>query len=511
MSPNRPSPNRPSSEQPGTPDTERGIVQLAWGPVLALVAAVSLVHLLVATRYGWHRDEFYYVTSGRHLAWGYVDQPPLTPLLARAAASLSDRVLPLRLVVLCVQSATLVVAALVARELGGRRFAQVLTAGCIGGGAIFVGASLFLGTTPTDQLAWALIIWTVLRALRLRTTGAWIAVGVVVGVGLENKHTVAVLLIGLVIGLVVWRREVFGTRGPWIAGAIGLALWAPNLWWDARHHWITLDMARVLADKQGGVGGSLAQLPLLLLIFPGPLIVFLWMRGARWARPRGEGREFAWLLLASVVIVVVFTALGGKPYYSAPMLVPLFALGAVATERRYQTGTTGRRQVGAFVATSMIVAPLLALPFFSPAVASALRPLDKEPMETYGWPDIVGQVGRAVAAHPGVVAIYAGNYGEAGALAKYGKRDGISVEIVAGQNAYRDWGPPAGTPTNVIAVGEFDREFLERSWADVVMIRKLSLPGGVENEETANDAAIYLCRRPKGTWSELWNELSYLS
>ena len=467
--------------------------------------------MAIATRYGWHRDEFYYVVAGRHLAWGYVDQPPLTPLLARAAAAVSGGVLALRLVVVVVQCATIVLGALVAREMGGGRRAQAMAAGCMAGCAVFVGASLFLGTTPVDQFFWAALIWCVLRGVRTGSNRAWVIAGVVAGVGLENKHTVAVLLVGLFVGLLVGQRGVLRRPGPWIATAIAAALWAPNLWWDATHRWETLDMARVLADKQGGVGGSLAQLPLLLLLFPGPLILFILIRGVRWALQVGPGRSYSWLIVTAVVVVALVTLAGGKPYYSAPLFVPFFALGSVATEREAFGRARWKPMTTVLIMGSAIAVPVLSLPYFPPSFASAVRPISKEPMETYGWPELAAQVSSVAAADHGAVAVYVSNYGEAGALTTYGHTVGLSLPVVAGQNAYRDWGPPAGTPTEVIAVGEFDRAFLLEAWADVEQVAVVSLPHQLRNEETESHAAIFRCRGAKGTWAELWPTLSYLS
>ena len=108
------------------------------------------------------------------------------------------------------------------------------------------------------------------------------------------------------------------------------------------------------------------------------------------------------------------------------------------------------------------------------------------------------------------MAVYAGNYGEAGALERFGRRAGRSVPVVAGQNAYGEWGPPSGTPTDVIAVGQFDQAFLEKSWSEVQRIGPIKLPGDLENDES-EDAAIFWCRQPKGPWADLWPVLSYLS
>jgi len=485
-------------------------VGFEWRGVGGIVAVVAVAHGAIATRYGWHRDEFYYVAAGRRLAWGYVDQPPLTPLLARAANA-AGRLVGLRVAAIVVQAATIVVAALVAREMGGGRRAQLLTAGCIAGCAVFIGASLFLGTTPVDQLCWTLIIWAALRAMRTATTRAWVLAGIAAGVGLDNKHTVAVLLVALLAGLLVTNPTVLRTRGPWLAAGIAAVVWAPNLWWDATHHWETLHMASALADKQGGIGGSITQLPLLMLLFPGPPIVFMLLRGLRWGRRDGPDRTYRWLLITGAVVVTVFTLAGGKPYYSAPMFVPFFALGSIATERHAFGRPRWPATVPTLIATSAIVGSVLALPYLPASFASAVRPISKEPMETYGWPNLATQVAAVAAANPGVVAVYVSNYGEAGALHTHGRSAGLTLPVVTGHNAYRDWGPPPGTPTDVLAVGEFDQTFLSRAWTDVEQIAVISLPDHLHNEETANHTTIFHCQGPKGTWQQLWPTLSYLA
>ena len=171
-----------------------------------------------STRYGWHRDEFYYVISGRHLAWGYPDQPPLTPVLARMLAV--GGLTGVRLGALAAHLGCMVAAAALAAEIGGRRRAQVLTAAAVAACPMFTGASLLFGTTVMDQLFWVLILLLVARALRRSTPWAWLAAGAVAGVGLEDKQTVLVLLAGIAVGLAVTRRRraalpvAVGGRGP---------------------------------------------------------------------------------------------------------------------------------------------------------------------------------------------------------------------------------------------------------------------------------------------------------
>ncbi len=482
---------------------------VAWRPVVAIAAAAAALHLTVATRYGWHRDEFYYVASGRHLAWGYPDQPPLTPVIARLAAAVPGGVLPLRVVVIAVQAATIVLGGITAYELGGSRRAQLLGAGAVAGCGVFVGASLFLGTTPLDQFMWSLIVLATLRAVRIRSLRAWVLVGVAGGIGLENKHTVAILLIATIVGLVLCQRPRLSGSGPWVAGVTAAAIWAPNLIWDAQHHWVTLKMARVIADNQGGVVGALSQVPVLLLVLPAPPLIFLWVRGVRFAAPNGPGRDHSWLIVTASVVVVATVAGGGKPYYAAPLLLPLFALGAVATEQLEAAGHVGVRWATRLVVLSVVASPVVSLPVVSPEFSTFLRTAAKEPMETYGWPNFAAQVFAIVDANPHAIAVYAGNYGEAGALEQFRHRGQRAVPVVSGHNSYAQWGPPSGTPTEVVAVGQFDRAFLEKAWTQVTFAGRIRFPDGLKNDES-DKGAIFVCRGPRGDWADLWPTLSFL-
>ena len=206
-----------------------GRTRTAWRPIWLIAAVVAAVHLAVATRYGWHRDEFYYVICGRHLAWGYADQPPLAPLLARLVAALPGGVLPLRLLAVALQVGCVLLAPMLAAEFGGGRRAQIITAATIGACPVFVASSLLFGTTVLDQVVWVALLVLVARALRLQTTRSWLAAGGTAGVGLENKDTVAVLLLGILVGLALLRRQALRTAGPWLAGVTTLALAAPNV------------------------------------------------------------------------------------------------------------------------------------------------------------------------------------------------------------------------------------------------------------------------------------------
>ncbi|MGW5717309.1 glycosyltransferase family 39 protein [Amycolatopsis sp. NPDC003865] len=470
--------------------------KLAWRPVLAIAAVAAVVHLVVAARYGWHRDEFYYVITGRHPAWGYVDQPPLTPLLARWAAELPGGVLPLRVLAVACQAGCVVLGAKLAAEFGGGARAQAIAAGATAASVAFVAASVLFGTTVTDQLVWAAMFVAVARALRLRTTAAWLLAGVVGGIGLENKDTVAVLLLGVAIGLLVSHRDALRTPGPWLAGAVAVLMAVPNVLWDARNGWPNLAMARVLSDRTGGALGSLAQLPLLVLLAGPPLIV-LCVLGIR-----RLGRDHRWALALVVTAVVVFTLGGGKPYYPAPALIALFAAGAVHAEAT----SRGRRRWPVVIVLSGLIAIVIGYPVLPARDQNALRALNPTVMETYGWPEFVSQVRAAEDRLPPGTPIFTSNYGEAGALTIVGEP---REPVISGQNAYSFWEPPAGRPETVLCVGEFRMSYLRRFWSEVSEIGPITMPDGIENEETDHHAAIYECRQPHGTWQQMWPSLRH--
>jgi hypothetical protein len=470
--------------------------------VWLVAGVVALVHVAVATRYGWHHDEFYYVISGRHLAWGYVDQPPLVPLMARLAAALPGGVLPLRVLAVAAQAACVLLAAILTAEFGGRRRAQIMAATAIGACPVFVGASLLFGTTVTDQVAWLALFVLVARALRQGTTRAWLPAGVVAGVGLENKDTIAVLLAGIIVGLVVFRKNVLRTAGPWLAGGIAAVVAAPNVAWDALHGWPNLAMAHALAAKQGGPLGALAQVPLLAILAAGPPLVVLWIIGVRWL-VSPAGREHRWVVAVSVVTVVVFTASSGKEYYSAPLLAGLFSAGAVRVET---TTALGRRGWPAAIAISALIAILIELPVLPATAANVVNP---QLMQTYGWPQFVDQVTRAAATLPANTPIFASDYGEAGSLTILGPRAGLHNPIYSGHNNYTLWGPPPGEPDTVLCVGKFAPTSLHRFWSQVHEIAPITLPDGLRTSDVTQHAAIYLCQQPHGSWAQLWPQLRH--
>lgn len=485
-----------------------GPARLVWKPVLVVTALVVVVHLAVATRYGWFGDEFYYVICGRHLAWGYVDQPPLTPLLARLAAAVpvDNGLLPLRVLAVAAQAGCVVLTAVLAAEFGGRRRAQIISAAAVAACPAFVAGSLLFGTTGTDQLIWAALFVLVARALRLGTIRAWLFAGLVAGIGLENKDTVAVLLVGIAIGLALCRREVLRTRGPWLAAVLALFLALPNVIWDATHGWVDLSMDKAISGEQGGPLGALAELPQLPLFLCGLLLIGLWWIGLRHLGSPAQ-RGDRWVLIVALVAVVLFTAGGGKPYYAAPAVPALFVAGAVRVERAETR--RGRRTWPALIGISAVTSALLFLPILPVGAANAVRSVDPDLIETYGWPQFVAQAAQASKSLPVGAPIFTSDYEEAGALTILGPAAGIDRPIYSGHNNYTLWGPPPGRSQEVLVIGSYSMSDLQGICASASEIAPYTLPNGLVNADISRNVGFYLCRDPRGTWAQLWPQLKH--
>lgn len=495
---------------------QQPVPKMARLPVAIVAATAAAVHLAVATRYGWFPDEFYFVICGRHLAWGYVDQPPLVPLLAHIAEAVpGGGLLTLRLFAIAAHVGCIVSAALLTAEFGGRRLAQVIAAAAVAACPAFVGLSMYFGPTVTDQLLWLAALALVARALRLGTAAPWLLAGAVAGIGLENKHTAVVLIAGIAVGLVMFRRAALRTPGPWLAAGVTLLLAAPNLWWMAAHGWPNLQFARMISQHSRDTLDSLVQLPLLTIGLAGPLLVVLWVSGIRWLASPAR-REHRWALAVVAVAVVVFTCTSGRPYYAAPVFAVLFAAGAVYVEsarmarsRPDQPGESAWPPLrwAATLAVSFVGAVLLCLPVLPVSTAQALRQINPWLASTYGWPQFAKQVVAATSSLPARVPIFTGYYTEAGALTILGPAADLRHPVYSAHNNYALWGPPKGRPDTVVCVGDFPRSYLLDYWSQVTPLATVIADDGRHTWET--DRTIYLCQQPRGSWAEMWPSLSH--
>jgi 4-amino-4-deoxy-L-arabinose transferase-like glycosyltransferase len=481
---------------------------LSTRTLLALAGGVAVVLAIFAGGYGYHRDELYFLVAGHHPAWGYADQGPLTPLLARAMDALDPGSLTvLRLPSALMAGATVFVTGLTAFELGARRRAQVIAASCAAVASIVLVVGHLLSTTTFDLLAWSLVTWLVARVIRTGDERLWLVAGLVAGLGLLNKPLIAFLLVGLGVGLATAgpRRQLLS---PWLWGGVALAvvLWAPWLIWQAGHGWPQLDVSSSIAS--GGSASSQprwALLPFQFLLVS-PVLAPIWIAGLVALARRPALREFRCFAVAWVFLVVVFLATGGKPYYLAGTFPVLLAAGAIPTDAWLARGGTGRRNLlWAGIALSGVVSAFIALPLLPAKSSSPVVAMNGDVGETIGWPDLTRTVaGVYRRAGPGTV-IFTANYGEAGAIDRYGPALGLP-RAYSGHNAFGYWGAPPDRPGPVVTVG-LDRSDLSR-FRGCRLAARIDNSAGIDNDE--HGEAVEACAGTNGPWSRIWHELRHL-
>ncbi|RSM72982.1 hypothetical protein DMH04_41570 [Kibdelosporangium aridum] len=487
--------------------TTKSLPALAWRPV-GLVAAIQLVVLTALSgRYGFHRDELYFVAAGKHLDWGYTDQPPITPALAWLSTSIfGETPFGLRVVATLAAVATIIVIAYVARELGGNSTVQWVSAAVAALGPFVVAVSHMLSTTTIDMLIWTLLGLFVLRLLRTGDGRWWLAIGAVIGVGMANKWLILLLVFGLAVGVLVFGpREVLRTW--WLAAgvAVTLALIAPVMVWQAANDFPMLTVASGISEDDGAENRILF-VP-MQLVYPTPVGAAVWIAGLvrlwrdpslRWARA---------LAVSYPVVCVVLLIVGGKPYYSVPLLLLLIPAG-VQPVLNWLTTTLRRAVVGVFAAIGVVLAVITGLPVLPPSgLDGPVLAINKEQGEQVGWPELTANVARAWTQIPedlrATSVIFTSNYGQAGAIEHYGPRFTLPKPH-SGHMSYWDWGPPSDRMTGaVLVVGGQPTQSSLLAGCRVVEENDNGI--GLDNEE--QDTPITLCDRTTAPWSVIWPQL----
>jgi 4-amino-4-deoxy-L-arabinose transferase-like glycosyltransferase len=493
-----------SAPSPSGDGTDR-VEPFAVRPVAAIAAVTVAVMVAGAARYGYHRDELYYLWGGEHLDWGYVDHPPLVPLLARVVDVASGgSLVALRLTAALVVAWLVVAGALIARELGGTRRAQLVAAFAIALTPATRAPEMLFGTTAFDAAVWAALLLVAARLLRTGRTRLWLGFGLVTGIGLETKWSVGVLAGSLVVGFALSnRRDLLRSPHLVAGGALALVLWAPNLWWNATNGWPALEFQRSVADEHGALDQRLLFLPMQLLL-TGLVTVVVWGPGlvALLSR-RSLGSRFRPLGLAVVIAVAAVFLAGGKPYYVAPLLVVLFAAGGVALDRG-----SDRRLRGSMVtiAIAAVVGIPLTLPVLPPSDLGLIEPVNPELGEMVGWPDLVATVraahGSLTEAERADAIVLTTNYGSAAAI----WRDAPEVAVYSGHNSFWFEGPPPATARVVITVG-YPTRILEQHCGSVRQVATVTNSAGLENGE--HGRPVQVCTDPTAPWSEIWADLRH--
>jgi 4-amino-4-deoxy-L-arabinose transferase-like glycosyltransferase len=485
-----------STDAVDTASSTSDVSPVAWRRVLPPVLAVVVVLSAFSNGYGFERDELYF--SMLRPAWGYVDQPPLVPVISHALTSLvGGSPWLLRVPATLCAAGLVLLTALLARELGGGAKSQAWAAwGMATTAAALVFGHVFLTSTP-DLVFWPAVCLCVLRAERRGQPRWWLVAGAVAGAATYNKLLVGVLLAGLALGyaLVGPRRRLLS---PYVWGGAGLALLIglPNVLYQVLNGWPELDMGRALSDHNAGdVRVSMWELLVLLL---GPPMVVIWAAGLRALARDRRLRCF----VVAFALLLVFTFVSGTQAYYPMFFLPLpFAAGIVAMERHLA------RVWGALFAVNGLVSVVLGLPVV-PVASVGSTPIpdtNQTVQDSIGWPTYARQVGTVYAALPDrrSAVVYASNYGEAGAVHRFRPE----IPVFSAQNGlYDEARPPADATTVVVVGGQWDQ--LRTLFATCRLSTTLDNGVGVDNEEQGEPVGV--CRGPRETWARMWPQLRHL-
>ncbi len=492
--------------------------------VVAIAVAKFFFHLYFNNRYGYFRDEFDYISCGNHLAWGYVDQPPLIPFLVRVCREvLGDSLRSIRFVPAVAASVLVVQTAMLAREFGGRRFALLLSAVAVVIAPQYLSNGSLLGTNCLEPNLWMGCAYFAVLAIKRNQPRYWLWFGVIAGIGLEEKYSIAVFGLGIVVGLLLTeQRRVFWNKWIWLGGVAAFVIFLPNLLWNIHYEWPFVQLIRAIKangrDVVLGPGEYFFQQTLLVHPFTAPI----WITGlvALLVSPRlKEYRVLGWCYL---VVYAVFYTLHGKNYYMSPIYPMLLAAGAVVIERATE------RPMGKWLRPAMVVVLVASGAHLAPVVVPILSPegfleyakhlpmklpvmehaheraaLPQWYADQFGWNEIVDETAvawnRLKPEERGDCAIFAQDYGQAGAIDFLGRKYGMP-EPLSGHQTFYLWGP-RGYSGNCMIVLDDTRETLEGLFENVEYVGK-----SAENRwALENEIPVWICRGKKfGSMQELW-------
>jgi len=502
---------------------------LADGMLIVLLLAVAnfLMHLYFNNRYGYFRDEFDYIACGDHLAWGYVDHPPLIPFLIKICRLvLGDSLRSIRFIPALAISAAVVVTGMITRALGGQRFAIIFSALAFMVSPISLSDGSLLTTNCLEPLLWMSCVYFAILAVKRDDPRYWLWFGVVAGIGLEEKYSIGVLGFALVVGLLLTaQRRVFATKWFWLGGVLAFLVFLPNFLWNVQHHWPFVElMHNIKAEGRDVVLSPAAYFAQQVLIVH-PILAPIWIIGVLAFLLSARLKPYRFLGWTYLVAFTVFVILKSKNYYLGPIYAVYLAAGAVVIE----SFIARTRQVwlkpaivvlilasGAWIAP--VVMPVLPvdqfisymnkLPFKVPrSEHSHMRAvLPQHYADQFGWEEIVAKVNEAYLKVPpqerAGCAVFAQDYGQAGAIDFLGRRYGLPPAL-SGHQTYYLWGP-RGYSGNCMIVLDDSKEKLESMFENVEYVgTSVDNPYALERE-----IPVFICRGAKfGSLANVWPEL----
>jgi hypothetical protein len=481
--------------------------------LVGIATVVAVAHVLTNSRYGLHRDELQVLSDARHLDWGFVPYPPLTPFVERIGLVLFGMSLVgLRLFSVISQALAIVFTGFMARELGGGRLAQVAAALAVALSPL----PLFEGTefqySTFDYLWWVLIAYFMIRLLKTENPRWWLAIGATIGVGFLTKYTMGFYLCGILGGVLLTRaRRYLGSAWFWGGMALGFMICLPNLVWQVRHGFISLHFLQHIHTRDVGEGRANGFLRQQFWLCTNLFAVPLWIAGLTgylWDR---RYRLLAWMYLIPLALFMVGK---GRGYYLAAVYPMLMAMGAVVGERWVASlSTVPRRTVTAVFFTGVVAYGLAMCAILLPVASSgklmkfALEN-NGDLREEIGWDELVKTVAgirdSLPPEQPESVGVLVGNYGEQGAIEILGPAYQLPPPI-SGTNSAWLRGYPVPPPSTLIVVG-LSQRYVDRMFTSCRVVAHNGNSLGVHNEESQDHPNIFVCGGLRLPWPEFWKE-----
>jgi 4-amino-4-deoxy-L-arabinose transferase-like glycosyltransferase len=490
------------------------------GILILLALARILLQVFTNGQYGFHQDELVTLDAARHLAWGYVAWPPVTPFIARVSLTLfGPSLIGLRSFAVLAEGIVMLLTGLMVRDLGGSRWAQILGAVAVATSPMSIVQGGLFQYETLDYMCWVLLAFMVIRLLKTENPRLWLGIGAAIGLGMMTKYTIAFLVAGLIMGVLFTRNRRY-LSNPWLWGGalLALVIWLPNLIWQAQNHWISLYFLSSIHTRDMEAGLTSSFLTDQLLFNFNPVMLFLVIAGLYnyFFGPDGQNyRMLGWMYVLPFILLL-FTQ--GKGYYLGAAYPMLAAGGAVWWEGRL-THMVSQRWVRAWrwttwsvlsafaallIATELPVAPLGSAWWFT------ISKSNKELISEVGWPELVQQVAKAYHALPesekAHAAILAASSGEIGSIDLYGPAYGLP-RAISGFNSYWAFGYGDPPPQTLLVIG-FPTDFLA-NFQDCTLIAPITTPFNIQNDETIDHRSIYLCHNLRMPWPVFWQHFQY--
>jgi hypothetical protein len=477
--------------------------------ILGISLINLLIHVLTNSQYGFHRDELYFIDCAKHLDFGYADMPPLTPFFAKIVIALFGETLQgLRFFPALLSSVIVFITGLMAREMGGKLYSQILASITIIVAPVYLVAGTQFQTIPIDQFFWVLTCYLFIGLINTDNQKLWLLIGFVFGLGLLAKYSIIFLAFAIFFGIIISNHRIMLTKiWIWLGVMIALLVFLPNILWQIHNELPIIEHLKALREDE-----STPTLQFLIeqLIILHPFNLPIWIIGILFFFFNEQGRKYQMLVWVYIIALMVFLLMKGKSYYLASAYPVLFAGGSVGLEMWLLRKRLNwlKYTVPALLLLSAIIASPIWLPILPVEKMKKLGIADfrYDYREMIGWPELVSSVAKV---YNGLqkdermnTIIITENYGEAGSINHYGTKFGLPG-ATSGISSYYYWGPGNPNATTVIFVN-YPEDYLNRFFSEVKAMQVIKNQYGINNEEQG--VHIALCRKPNKPISELWTE-----